>query len=53
MDSTLRDKINELASTVLRCYEINPPITDIAKEVEKLGGEVKEDCSLGVFLTVR
>ena len=38
MDSTLRDKINELASTVLRCYEINPPITDIAKEVEKLGG---------------
>ena len=31
MDSTLRDIINELASTVLRCYEINPPITDIAK----------------------
>lgn len=49
MDSTLRDKINELASTVLRCYEITPPITDITKEVEKLGGEIKEDCSLGVF----
>ena len=49
MNSILRDKINELASTVLRCYEITPPITDIAKEVEKLGGEVKEDCSLGVF----
>jgi DUF955 len=49
MNSILRDKINELASTVLRCYEITPPITDIAKEVEKLGGEIKEDCSLGVF----
>lgn len=49
MNSMLRDKINELASTVLRCYEITPPITDIAKEVEKLGGEIKEDCSLGVF----
>ena len=49
MNSMLRDKINELASTVLRCYEITPPIADIAKEVEKLGGEIKEDCSLGVF----
>ena len=49
MNSMLRDKINELASTVLRCYEITPPITDIAKEVGKLGGEIKEDCSLGVF----
>ena len=49
MNSILRDKINELASTVLRRYEITPPITDIAKEVEKLGGEIKEDCSLGVF----
>lgn len=49
MTETLRTKINELANTVLRCYEISTPITDIAKEIQKLGGTIKEDYKLGIY----
>ena len=49
MTETLRTKINELANTVLLCYGISTPITDIAKEVQKLGGTIKEDYKLGIY----
>ena len=49
MTETLRTKINELANTVLQCYEISTPITDIAKEIQKLGGTIKEDYKLGIY----
>jgi DUF955 len=49
MDDALKTKINELANTVLRCYEISTPVTDIAKEVQKLGGTIKDDATLGIY----
>lgn len=49
MNNEFRQKINELASTILRCYEIKSPVDNIIEEVKKLGGKVKEDDTLGVF----
>ena len=49
MDDTLKTKINELANTVLRCYEISTPIKDIAEEIKKLGGTLKGDWTLGIY----
>lgn len=49
MDNILKNKINELANTVLKCYEISTPITDISKEIEKLGGTLKGDWTLGIY----
>ncbi|MGP1434026.1 MAG: ImmA/IrrE family metallo-endopeptidase [Catonella sp.] len=49
MNNELRCKINELASAILHCYEIKSPITNIVEEVEKLGGKIKVDSSLGIF----
>lgn len=49
MTEALRTKINELANTVLQCCEISTPITDIAREVEKLGGTIKKDYTLGIY----
>lgn len=49
MTETLRTKINELANTVLLCYGVSTPITDIAKEIQKLGGTIKEDYKLGIY----
>lgn len=49
MTEALRTKINELAATVLRCYEIKIPVTNIAEAVKELGGIIKEDANLSIY----
>lgn len=49
MDNTLRKQINELAETVLDVFDIPCPITDMNNVVNILGGEIREDASLGLF----
>ena len=49
MTEALRTKINELANTVLLCYKISTPITDIFEVVKELGGTIKEDATLSIY----
>lgn len=49
MTEALRTKINELANTVLLCYKISTPITDIFEVVKALGGTIKEDATLSIY----
>lgn len=49
MTEALRTKINELANTVLLCYKISSPITDIFETVKELGGIIKEDSNLSIY----
>lgn len=49
MDNTLRKQINELAETVLDVFNISRPITDMNSVIKILGGEIREDSSLGLF----
>ena len=49
MTESLRTKINELANTVLLCYRISTPITDIFRVVKELGGTIKEDAALSIY----
>ena len=49
MDNTLRKQINELAETVLDVFDISRPITNMNNVINILGGEIREDASLGLF----
>lgn len=49
MDNTLRKQINELAKTILDVFDISNPITNMNNVVNILGGEIREDASLGMF----
>ena len=45
----MKSLINELASEVLRIYDIRIPITDINQVVEQMGGTITEDSSMDGF----
>lgn len=47
MDNEIREFINNFASDIIKAFDIDVPIKDIQEVVEKLGGSLKFDDSLG------